>query len=576
MSVHHTNGTVKSFISKENIENQERSSFFNLLIMGDMGQIDYFFKRRQIQKVSNQQILDWEKKFILNEIYNLKNFSCSIQRIDNRDMIDLIKEDGLENFKSIMTHENFHKKINDADNIVILGDIIYVETKNLLIKQKLNSFEKWINRLECGWNIFIRALEEVKLIKYDHEKDYKEPQALIDSRVDILGGNHDFDVNIFYQEKLYKNLGEFECNKPSVFYNMTRTYFGNSNKKKEIFTYTPVFITIRFPDFEIEILDFNSAMLYCIAKKESDYDMCMRTNSYTSMKDSLLYFSKIIEGLNKFNEKQEEKENYKIWKVIRTHIGPLNPEDGDELIYFDPINLNGKSYILIDEIIRRKINIIFSSHVHYSAVMAYSYSRKFIDNRIINPTCLNLSKTAGFGCYAAPGEGKDIFLNELEFSKNCQNQKKFILPINNDSDNDKNNILYQFISGNSGRNLEPLKEGRDSNGFLIWSRSMKENDKFNYGFSTANFYKNKLEIKFFEVVNDEPSLIKTADFTVHNGSIQNGEVLNHLINLKCDSSPSNAIFLYLIMIFILFFIYRYMKKKNRNRVEMNYSKFNII
>lgn len=572
---------------EQSTNQQNYKNSFELLILGDVGQIEFFYKTHQKKKIPNEEVIKWEDKFIRNEDYFLNNFSCSVQTKDpinlKKQTFDLEKQEGLEIFNIIIENKQTQEKIKAADNVVILGDLVYVESKHLLVDKKLRSLDKWVNRLECGWNLFLRALEKSGLVKFKlDEKLNKGLLPSFNSKVDMLAGNHELDVDIYLQEKYYKNLESFSEEKDKLgikAYNITKNYFGEEAKKEDVFTYTPVFITINFRDFKIEFLDFSTANLYCLhMKNEKDFNDCAIRNSYISYTEALDYGEKIIQGLKRFTQVEDD---LRIWRVIRTHIGPLNPEDGDEMIYFNYIYLKSNTYLVIEEMKKARVNIILSAHAHYNAVMAYPYSRKFVDNRA-NPSCHDSSHTekSNFGCYTL--SDSNIFSSNLKFSKDCKDQISLILPMNYSDYQAENGILYQFQTGNSGRVADSLKSGKDINGFLIWSRTLKANDQFNYGFSVARFYKEKFEIEFFEVNKTQEDLIKAAEFTIQHGTIPKGDLLNKLVEDKCNttswsfSSQFSFFLLTVVLVSGSFFFYRYIKHWYNKNSETNFSKMSLI
>lgn len=610
----------------------EEANMYEMLMFGDIGMIDYFFNTKSQNKLTNEEIFQWDQNFISKENYYLTNYSCIMKRQDdislyNHQVVDFSKEQGLENFKSLTRNKHVKAKIASADNVAILGDFIYVESRNLLINKKLISLDKWLNRLECAWNLLLRSLEETGLVIFLNESDTNSnsknnKRAYLSEKMDLLPGNHDLEVDIFFMEKLYTDLVNLKQPEKIIKkgYTISKEAFGDINNQHKIFTYTPKFISINFKEFKIEILDFNSALIFCLDKYTGQgYFNCQVYNSFISYIEAKKYAGRVFLGLNKFTSEQNQKENFKIWKVVRTHISPFDTIEGDiglfyKLLpfvienYVDVSNRSNElstSFIILEEMEKNGVNIMLVAHIHQSAVIAYPYARKFYRKKeklnyiSKDPKCPNPSVTMNSNLKESHGclfrQNKSIFENELQYSRNCDNSMNYVLPIppqqvpadaqiNRKTHN--LNFLYIFVTGNSGGDLNNISFNNKINAFLLWSRVMKLNDEENLGFSTAKFYKDKLDVEFFEVIKHQTDkIIKVAKFTFQSGSIPNSEYFVKKLEESClnpynadDSSCALTMLLFILFFVILFWYYnnRWKKNKLNKQAEMNNQKFNLL
>ena len=60
-----------------------------------------------------------------------------------------------------------------------------------------------------------------------------------------------------------------------------------------------------------------------------------------------------------------------------------------------------------------------------------------------------------------------------------------------------------------------MRDADITNGHLIWSRATQnDNKKFNYGFTFATFFADKVKVEFFELDADKNILVNSATFNV--------------------------------------------------------------
>ena len=196
-------------------KNETGVSNYKLLIVGDQGQFEYFKKSYEDVKPlkEKQEKID---RIFNNTTYDVADRKCKITILvkdpksakefnKTMDLTDLSKMEnrvmGMKNFDDLITTNGFQTQVDLANGIVFLGDTIYPENKRLAEvdgkkNATLGSQEKWNTRLQCAWNIFTSALVKVRLFK--NEK--------LDERVDILTGNHSYDVSFNKEAEIVATL----------------------------------------------------------------------------------------------------------------------------------------------------------------------------------------------------------------------------------------------------------------------------------------------------------------------------------------------------------------------------------
>lgn len=513
---------------------------FNLLIFGDNGEIDYFYKnahkpQKDLQKDAKEASMKkWYEENLLAETYETEGYKCVVKKAAQE--FDLNKEGGMTNFDNFNKNADFKKLLSTAEKIVFLGDMIYPETKFLGTggwdkPYVLLNKPKWIERLICSWNVFYRSLEKMNLSKISSENG-----LTVDGKVDFIAGNHSFDIDIHEEENQVKKA--IKTNLVNKLKSKEHLIGRVANKTQQTFTVQPRFLRIIFKNFIVKFLDFNSGLLLCVhMKDEATYNDCINKKflpSAVGFKEARTYYKRLY-GAVKFNFKtQDDEPKVTYWNVLRAHHPPANPEDGDEDFYFTPVEIDkltkeGDKYESLFEVMgKMKVHIFLGSHVHNAEVLAIHYSTAIIPKSAFKKE----DRPKEWGCYEAPDELKGVAVYKQTCTEDFKRSLKF-----NDADPDKQ-ILYIFVTGNSGRNYDPLRPSDITNGFLVWSRATQNKaGKFNYGFTFANFSAARVAIDFYELDADENKLVKAASFTVEKG--ENAPTKKEIDDLKATIQKKN-------------------------------------
>jgi len=513
---------------------------FTLTIMGDQGQIEYFYNQKA-KRGSDDELKKQLENFYSNvfdkEDYITDKFQCIIEKKNPDLQIDLLdkknSQQGLLNFNKIIDNNGFKKNyLNKSHNLVFLGDMVYPESK-LLINTDMSKnnviMEKWKKRLTCSWNLFFNSLKKMEVFKFRSENNNINP--LLDQNIDIIAGNHSFDIDINKEESLLTRIDKSDFWIKKKDFNRESHLAGihRYDTSDKTFTEYPKFIEITLKSFKIQFIDFNSGLLLCSPKMDTKaaFDSCEH-NIYNPInltyEQTRVYYKRLYYGIwSRFIVKKKEKANEagvfkKVWKVMRAHHPPLNSEDGDVDFYFKKVKFeekefnnnsnkqNGaapieenipepakenkknsggaapieenipdppKDYNLFDLMKEAQVNIFLGSHIHRSEVIAFPYSRKYIavsdQTKDIKKECKEDSN-GRYGCIFNDKNNPFESLATFHEASVCSEISKIIdLPIKD------NKMLYVFITGNSGRFFDLVKTGKSTNGFLIWSRAIGEN-----------------------------------------------------------------------------------------------------
>jgi len=263
---------------------------YSLAIYGDNGQIAYWFKYSISKKDQTINQNFWDN-IISKETYKYDNFKCSVTFNDKT--TDLVENEGFVNFNQLNENKKIRKMVQEADGVVFMGDVLYLETKRLYGGKSgelsLQYNEKWLDRLKCGWNLFFDSLTRIGLAtsgsSQSLENGFLKPNSsiVIDEKIEILAGNHSQDFYLFAEEEIVSSVSQipFIQTSPTRNYSMQKISEGNTNK---LFTESPRFINIEFEEFVIQFIDFNSANTYCLINNdEKEFNKCAFSPRFTPL-----------------------------------------------------------------------------------------------------------------------------------------------------------------------------------------------------------------------------------------------------------------------------------------------------
>jgi hypothetical protein len=529
--------------NKMNEEKKLDNSVYSLMVMGQVGQIDFFESNAfKVEKPTAAQATEWYTNNLKKETYNLESHSCKVTHTvkdpttnnDSTITTDLENDKGMENFKRLLSNSDVKDLYAKSNALLLLGDIVNTGSSNLLIDGKLENNDLWLKRLRCGWNLFYRNLEKfntAKVIPLDFSKPATSTYKIqLYGGTEIIPGTSSFDIDINEEKKIYQEISRKGVE--SKFYDYHTESFGPYDKLNwDLITYSPKLTTISFHSkFYIQFLDFDSDLLICAKPTEDQYKACnkeKKLHSVVEYSDVMSYLEKVQLAIMKFR-KDTNKE--KTWRVMRTTVAPLNSELGDPEFYFKDF-AHGKTQINLFKAMKdMSVEIFISSSMRNAQVISipYNVEHKFKDFA----TCAEIEYEI-YGCYESkPGK---FDTNPLG-SKNCDDKLLYDLPVRDLTDTSAtSSMLHVFNIGNSGRDLTKIRGGKLAGGILIWARSLQESkNKFNNGFLRFNFDKVQAEVSFYEV--DTQNMMQVGKFIVAPAKVPNAEVVQKYLNEKCTKN----------------------------------------
>ena len=484
--------SILSIFKPKNLKNKQNPSKYQVLVLGDNGEYRLWNKEYNLVmkdpnlktvKEKTQKIFGFGK----TEVKGAKCFYTpqGQTEIDFTNELSA-KEYGMKNFNDVINSASFKLLSEEADNIVFLGDIVYVEAKRLNViegdKIKMLMPDQWTTRLKCAWNMFVSQLVKLKLHTGAHLAD----------KVDILPGNHSFDVNFKAEDEFNDNYMQKQ-NEKGIFYMMKDGTLKVIPKEKKRGTYNNIRkLTVKVGERLINFVDFNSAVLLCMHPSgKTAYDKCGSHKYYQTKKWK---FTKALEYYTALVHVVKSLEPH-AWNVMRAHHPPTNFEDGDPDFYWAKLMDNMS---LIDLFKLKKVRMFFGSHIHTQAVMALPY--KDVPMREKSEK----DKMTELGAYCNEQNVK-FDASGLLPKKLCEKNTAFVV------DTLKEDVLLIFIVGNSGRNFDPISTGTlSTHGNIIWARKNKLNDgRDAFGFSNVIFRIEEVQFEFYEIFDTKEQVYES-------------------------------------------------------------------
>jgi hypothetical protein len=493
---------------------------------GDVGQIDPWWKESLIHKKAAAMV----KK---NKDFEPKAFELAKEISDSIKAESL--SDTRPTSELFLNFHRIFKCPSSINSSVILGDGVYTEHKGGYIENKFGVENKDADINSKGTNkgVVIPPDESRKIlmkttatakedlsVKYGKRLEYASKKLLNlmnnptcpsppqNHIVHILPGNHNYDVNP-------------ELERETVNTWSTRRQWIDPKWKDDMTDGVT-------PPVVVSFLDINLMALTCI--RDSEYGDCIRSQAgkgYASLPDQAsgkLYLKALVARLA---ESRHKKIN-STWRVVRTHNPLLNPEadfeiglafkipeyecslnnqiftmkqlfEEEERIINTTKNFdcnvkltNNKptdsKYTLLDLFKFSKIHFWLTSHYHAAMFIASPFNRRLAPagfNKDFmngdNPKkCVDrfsqffAPKPSGAAPPSSESPEARLAAVTLQTMADCPTSavtRENLIEIEN---NKPQSLLLQFVIGNSGRMLDPIKSDINSNGDLVWARAYGE------------------------------------------------------------------------------------------------------
>jgi len=469
-----------------------------MLVNGDMGSVEAFIKGP-----------------IESSPYNLE--TCPIINDPNK---------GLLNYRRTICASKPY--LDETDLYVILGDVVYPETnsdkakpnvpvsdeenKNRLIKMryKLQNQEIYKGRLICGWAGLKSLLvnyhnicggsENPEVFKYDQNFNFP--------LIDLIYGNHSFDVDIELETEIMRELSdhfglpvdEKIVNNYNNIVLQYKTYdeFYNENARylsKEEMLMCPKISQYIKNGLKIQFIDFDSMVLQCsYSRTEEQYKNCIKIQgldkltAFHSFRQSQIYMVRTMTAFKLMDQKAD-------WRIIRIHHPIFNLQGKDTYqLWHDDFIHQGKNYgTLFDAIKKANFHFILASHSHLDNILAFPYKGGV--NYLQKNFDLEEPKVVESGCF----DKFNYYINNQEIDENynlCSDSpKNYTWSMNKNLPE----YLWQFNMGNTGKKFDTLYEDQKTRGVLIWGRANYVNEYEAFGGFYFNFTKDEVNVKYIEL-----------------------------------------------------------------------------
>jgi hypothetical protein len=469
-----------------------------MLVNGDMGSVETFIKGP-----------------IESSPYNLD--TCPIINDPNK---------GLLNYRRTICASKSY--LDETDLYVILGDVVYPETnsdkvkpnvpvsdeenKNRLIKMrnKLQNQEIYKGRLICGWAGLKSLLVNYHNIcgESSNPEVFRYDQNLNFPLIDLIYGNHSFDVDIELETEIMRELSDhfgLPVDEKIVnnYNNIVLQYkaydeFYNQNARelsKEEMLMCPKISQYIKNGLKIQFIDFDSMILQCsYSRTEEQYKNCIKIQgldkltAFHSFQQSQIYMVRTMTAFKLMDQNAD-------WRIIRIHHPIFNLQGKDTYqLWHDDFIHQGKNYgTLFDAIKKANFHFILASHSHLANILAFPYKRGV--NYLQQNFDLEEPKVVESGCF----DKFNYYINNQEIDENynmcLDSPKNYTWSINKNLPE----YLWQFNMGNTGKKFDTLFEDQKTRGVLIWGRANYVNDYEAFGGFYFNFTKDEVNVKYIEL-----------------------------------------------------------------------------
>lgn len=277
-STDNTNATNKSK-NDNNKKNRNSDYEFNLLVFGNFGEAEYF---KDLSITANEELTAALQKENLS--FDNKNNLCFINF--QKEKIEINSTKGLNSFNRLLSSQKTIEKLNSANSLFLIGEITStgIFKNEILDEIEKKQKTKLLDRIQCAWNLFLDSLAKTGFAQAEEDGSF-----LVSQEVDVLLG-----APVFINGSTEKNLQLFDLIQKGKNMNEDNALIIKEDGKKgddkaaigknsDVLFKSPKMTTLKFKDFYIQFLDFNSYLLVCLAQEsEVEYVKCLKKNNFIS------------------------------------------------------------------------------------------------------------------------------------------------------------------------------------------------------------------------------------------------------------------------------------------------------
>jgi len=426
------------------------------------------------------------------------------------------------------------RRIGTADEVVILGDEVYPESKFLgtttddeggvqwsepsIIKDQDKRAKYWEDRRNCGWAAFLRSFDVTG-------SDLKLDNGIMHAKLVAMPGNHLYDVSPAQEIKFMDTVFPSAHSATTVWYNGSTKHTNTAgiswHNSVRMDTKTiaggRTFTTVIFIDFNSSLLELSGS---CHGKRT---EVCVAQIQTTLNSRSTFWMAKAqVKAQDVYNHNEglfyalaAASGVANAYIVLRAHHPPFNLE-GDFLSFVNyrcaSTELTGWTGLTtLQAFEKAKVALYLASHHHSAQILAFPYSK--ISDLKDKPKRVKNGDTTWLKCLAE-GQACGDTPPTYSYNVNWADPK----------------YLFIALVGNSGRYFDPIETDRGTYATLIWGRAGSTDDiptgkekdvkkewkkaanspNYYYGGAKVNFSDAGIKVRFHEVKPSATTTDQTA------------------------------------------------------------------
>ena len=466
----------------------EKASSMKLLVLGDTGQFEEFVSA--VGDTSNDV-----------NVFSINSATGNCTGVNST----LV---GFKNFKQLVIDDlaSVQKRLCNADEIVILGDMTYTETgKNQFMNRSSTNYTGFKNRLLCSWSQFKdvwRNISNTCPANSTNPLKNKTSDGLYEN-LDLITGNHSYDVDFDIEAE---EIASTVTNRAFYFDDNVKTAGLGAERvgsAHDIQKYISISTKV-LNNVTVQFLDVNLLPIACYllsGMQEANYTKCYYAGKayglFPPFADAQVYTNKFILALQSFSPTAQ-------WRVIRSH-NPIFSAEGalTEQASFFSVVVDNQNNTLLDLINVYNVNLFLNSHNHYGQVQIFPYSASGFLTKTAQTANYSIGVNSQYNFDGTACElntkGKctpkyscyydDRYFGGYTNSSQCKNGTSMTIKHNNLN---PNNLLVLLV-GFSGRAFDPVESDQRSAATIIYDMGVSGL----FGGAQVDFGINTLNVTFF-------------------------------------------------------------------------------
>lgn len=397
---------------------------------------------------------------------------------------------GFTNFKSVITSDirSDQQFLCSANEILLMGNIVYVENKSPLSGTTSDRYNAFKRRLDCGFYQFKQIFQNIDVNKCDTASKNPLSKKLSDGKyekLNILVGQEEFSVDIDQATSL---ITGFVGKMAFYFDDSTSDNVIPKNSERQGYAYDiknyPSISTRSENGVNVQFLDFTTLPIYCYlwAKMRSEnYSNCPHVKNYPffyNFDQAKKYTERFIQAINSFTSTVN-------WRILRTQNGIFSVKgaSSEDQVFWN-VEYDSQT-TLLDLIKKNKISMIITGDDKMGQVQLFPWSQldnlktKYLNDPTFFVGTQNLAFSVDLSTCPTGAENcasKTCFYNDKFFggyteSTDCTEKRNLRIHHN---PADPSNLLI-INSGFSGRKLDIVQSDQRTPTTVFYDRAVPGN-----------------------------------------------------------------------------------------------------